>query len=100
MTTLKLKQPSQKAQETIAGMLRKKRLRDAKQFIESFKLFKDGVPLPVELGIHKELNKIRKREKYDFGAQHIRIVLGQILNQKEYKRQIKPGCKRYNLKGE
>jgi hypothetical protein len=100
MAKLTLKQPSQRAQEKLASMLRTKRLKDAKVFIKSFKLFKDDVPLPVKLSIHKDLNKIRRREQYDFGAQHINVVLREILGQKAYKKQIKPGVKRYGLNGE
>ena len=93
-------QPSQKAQEVLAGIIRKKRLEQAEQFILSFKLFKTGTPLPVQFQIHKALNKIRKKEKYDFGAQHIYCVLYGILNSKEYKAQLKGDFDRHDLKGE
>lgn len=97
MTTLTLKKPSQKAQETLSKIIRAKRIEQAEYFIKSFTLFKDEIPLPAKLSIHKDLNKIRKKEKYEFGAQHIRYVLHGIFTEKAYQKQIYPGVQRYGL---
>lgn len=87
----------QEAMEKVAAMMRQKRLTDADKFIKTFPLFQDQIPKPVKLSIHKDLNRIRRKEGYDFGAQHILLALEAILQQDDYKKQITKGVVRYDL---